>query len=578
MSDLAAHIEPVARYYWGEPNAKLSNATELRFGTRGSKSVNLEKGCWYDHENNCGGGVIDLIKANEPTSLNGNLSELVERKFGISMSQQDVCGARGSYEVATYDYCDADGSLVYQVVRYANPKGFRQRQPDGNGGWINNLKGADPLLYNLPEILKRKTETIYLVEGEKDADALMQCGLLATTNSGGANKWHSSLTEALRGREVVILPDNDDAGRKHAERLLSELDGVASSVVAKQLVDVPEKGDVSDFLVKNDVKALLSLPPLTRKALFPFVTVDDLLDMPPIEWLIDGVLPSRGVGFLAGNSGSYKTFCAIHLSLHVLAGRNVCGKTCTPRGDVLFCAHEGYFGLGSRIEAACKYHKVSSKGLLIGRGISLTSDEHLECLLADKPDAGLIIIDTMAKATAGLNENEASDMSLAISRAEKLADGLGCFVLLIDHTGKDAGRGIRGSSSKRANVDTTLMVSRQNKAVSIKVDKQKDGPDDFSLDFEVVDHQWLNPKTGEIDTKPVLQDRVQPLTAKEQVLWALRDNGPMEVKELRDELCNQDPSRSGYKPITYNSLKQALHILKQEKSIIKQGVNYELCL
>jgi len=167
-------------------------------------------------------------------------------------------------------------------------------------------------------------------------------------------------------------------------------------------------------------------------------------------------------------------------------------------------------------------------------------------------------------------------MSLAISRAEKLADGLGCFVLLIDHTGKDAGRGIRGSSSKRANVDTTLMVSRQNKAVSIKVDKQKDGPDDFSVDFEVVDHQWLNPKTGEIDTKPVLQDRVQPLTAKEQVLRALRDIGPMEVKELRDELCNQDPSRSGYKPITYNSLKQALHMLKQENSIIKQGVNYEL--
>ena len=65
MSDLGKHIEMVARYYLGEPNIKLSNASELRFGTQGSKSVNLDKGCWYDHENDVGGGVVSLVRHHE---------------------------------------------------------------------------------------------------------------------------------------------------------------------------------------------------------------------------------------------------------------------------------------------------------------------------------------------------------------------------------------------------------------------------------------------------------------------------------------------------------------------------------
>lgn len=128
---------------------------------------------------------------------------------------------------ATYDYRDAAGHLVYQVCRL-EPKSFRGRQPleGSDTEWQWNLDGVERLLYRLPYIVTSEAQTtIYVCEGEKDADNLVRLGFLATSNSGGASKWPASCNEYLRGRHVVILPDNDDPGRKHAEdvALLLEL-------------------------------------------------------------------------------------------------------------------------------------------------------------------------------------------------------------------------------------------------------------------------------------------------------------------------------------------------------------------
>ncbi len=84
--------------------------------------------------------------------------------------------------VAEYDYCDADGRLLFQVVRYA-PKGFQQRQPDGQGGWVWNVKGVWLVPYKLPSVLK--AEIIFVVESEKDVHSLEKIGIIATTNAGG---------------------------------------------------------------------------------------------------------------------------------------------------------------------------------------------------------------------------------------------------------------------------------------------------------------------------------------------------------------------------------------------------------
>ena len=105
------------------------------------------------------------------------------------------------------------------------------------------------VLYRLPELLAADpTQTVFVVEGEKDADRLAGLGLVATTNVGGAGKWKPEYSEALRGRNVVILRDNDEAGRLHAEKVSTDLQGVAASVKVLLLPDLPEKGDVSDWL------------------------------------------------------------------------------------------------------------------------------------------------------------------------------------------------------------------------------------------------------------------------------------------------------------------------------------------
>jgi hypothetical protein len=163
---------------------------------------------------------------------------------------------------ATYDYCDECGNVLFQTVRFV-PKDFRQRRPDGKGGWVWNLKGVPRVLYRLRELLKAPPDRpVFVVEGEKDVEALRALGLVATCNPMGAGKWRRGMNDyGLRDRSVYIIADNDDAGRGHAAEVLASLQGVARSAVVIELPGLPPKGDVSDWLniAGNDKEGLLSL-------------------------------------------------------------------------------------------------------------------------------------------------------------------------------------------------------------------------------------------------------------------------------------------------------------------------------
>lgn len=167
-------------------------------------------------------------------------------------------GRRSSGQIA-YAYRDEAGTLLFEVLRGADKK-FWQRRPDGNGGWIKSLNGVRRVLYRLPDLLARPGETVFVVEGEKDADALLHAGLLATTNSGGAGKWRDEYNTLLRDRDVVILPDNDAPGRQHSLQVARALQGIAKTIKIIALPGLPEKGDVSDWLAAGHmVPELLDL-------------------------------------------------------------------------------------------------------------------------------------------------------------------------------------------------------------------------------------------------------------------------------------------------------------------------------
>ena len=161
---------------------------------------------------------------------------------------------------AVYDYATADGTLLFQTVRYI-PKDFRQRRPDPAHPqkYIWNLNGIDLVLYRLPELHEAlcAEQTIYVVEGEKDADTLGTRGLAATCNPLGAGKWQDRYSETLRGAQVVILPDNDAPGRTHAQHVATSLAGKAASIKVLTLSGLPEKGDVSDWLTAGGTREAL---------------------------------------------------------------------------------------------------------------------------------------------------------------------------------------------------------------------------------------------------------------------------------------------------------------------------------
>ena len=156
-----------------------------------------------------------------------------------------------------YDYRDPDGVLRYQVVRRPGKK-FRQRRPDGAGGWLWNMQDMTALPYRLPEMVTgAPDETVWIPEGEKDCDNVAALGLVATCNHGGAGKWRAEISSWLADRDVVILPDNDEPGRKHARDVARKLAGVAVRVRVLELPGLPPKGDVSDWLAAGGTRERL---------------------------------------------------------------------------------------------------------------------------------------------------------------------------------------------------------------------------------------------------------------------------------------------------------------------------------
>ncbi len=170
-------------------------------------------------------------------------------------SVKDVCKALGITEaalfaksngrssepqiVATYDYRNESGELLYQAIRYS-PKTFKQRQPDGNGKWLWKMKGVRRVLYRLPELIAAdKAALIFIAEGEKDVDRLAEAGLVATCNVGGAGKWKPGYNEHLRDRRVCVIADRDKAGRDHAAYVAESLSRVAAGV---RVIELP--GDI----------------------------------------------------------------------------------------------------------------------------------------------------------------------------------------------------------------------------------------------------------------------------------------------------------------------------------------------
>ena len=207
---------------------------------------------WFDHLDG-----VDFIAA--CTTLAG------EPPPDAKPNGKDRAAEARKIVVAQFDYLDESGRLLFQVerVEYRNADGsfqmkdgkrkktFRQRRPDPErpAAWLYNVDGVSVVPYRLPELIEAiaAEHPVLIVEGEGKADLLWSWNVPATCCVGGAGKWRVEHAQYLRGADVVILPDNNAVGRKHADIVAASLQGVASSVRVLELPDLPAKGDIVDW-------------------------------------------------------------------------------------------------------------------------------------------------------------------------------------------------------------------------------------------------------------------------------------------------------------------------------------------
>jgi putative DNA primase/helicase len=244
--------------------------------TLGSFTVNDAKRIIHDFATGESWDVLSFIQQIKGCAFREAAEEL-GTIYNLSLPNRQANGLGKATHLGpiteTYEYQDESGYLLYQVLRYDHgepKKTFRQRRPNGKGGWTWNVNGVRKVPYRLPELLTLELKCIvFIVEGEKDVETLRKLSIPATTNVGGAGNWDPAINEYFRDRSVVILPDNDKPGRDHAAAVARNLNGVAETVrvvdIAAHWSECPVKGDVTDWIeAGGDLKDLKAWIKATR--------------------------------------------------------------------------------------------------------------------------------------------------------------------------------------------------------------------------------------------------------------------------------------------------------------------------
>jgi hypothetical protein len=373
--------------------------------------------------------------------------------------------------VKTYDYRDEAGDLLFQTVRY-DPKDFLQRQPDGKGGWRWNLRGVRRVLYNLPQIVTEPPDhPIFIVEGEKDADRLAEENILATTNPMGAGKWRDEYSQALAGRHVVILPDNDEPGVAHAGQVLQSLRGVAASVKVVPLPDLPPKGDVSDWLENGGTAMKLWQlveeanavgadepkseepppgPQQERQSGGLATTCLTSVHPEPIRWLVPGYFPLGKLILLAGDGGNGKSTLTLDLTADLSRALPCFGGDYEPvlPSETLLVSCEDDFGdtvVPRLLAAGADLSRVFRVDGVRGddgkvQPFCLSYYDAIERELEARPNVRLVVIDPAGAfiGRSGVDDHKDTELRTLLGPLSELAARRRVTIVLVKHLNKGA--------------------------------------------------------------------------------------------------------------------------------------------
>lgn len=371
---------------------------------------------------------------------------------------------------------------------YDNPAGTTYRYPGGRevtrryqGGKRSfPQRGAknDRSLFHADRL--GDATDVLVVEGEKDVLAAELVGAVAVSSAMGAGKAYLADWTPLKGRNVTVVADDDDVGRKHAADVVDLVReaGAASVRVVKAAVGK----DLADHIAADkglDELVSIEAPPRMAAAL---LSRDALKRLPDPEPLIDDVLDRGTVALLYGKWASGKSFIAQDWAACVATGKGWQGRP-VETARVLYVAAEGAFGMKGRLEAweAGWHRRIPDDALVIyPRPVNLTNSADTRDLaeLIEWGGFGFIVVDTLARCMVGADENSAKDCGEVVDALNRLREntpnGRG-VVLGVHHTGKD-GKTFRGSSVFEAGADTVYAVNVNSNGIHLEREKRKDGP------------------------------------------------------------------------------------------------------
>lgn len=270
----------------------------------------------------------------------------------------------------------------------------------------------------------------------------------------------------------------------------------------------------------------VTLAPARPEQRYKLRSADELLHAPPIAWRVKGVIPEQGIGAIFGPSGCGKSFVAIDLAMRIAKGGEWFGHR-VKRYPVLYVCLEGEAGLSVRVKAYSALNGPIPRGIdFIDQPLNLLNATDVRDLVAVITDRavphGVVIIDTLNRATPGADENSSVDTGHAIAAAKAIQAAIGGMVLLVHHTGKDASKGLRGHSSLHAALDAAIEVSRAGDSREWSVAKSKDGADGLGHQFRLEVVELGLDGDGDPITSCVVKVgesglKVKPLTAPQQI-------------------------------------------------------------
>jgi RecA-family ATPase len=390
-------------------------------------------------------------------------------------------------DVAAWEYTDADGTVLYRKVRMAlagGGKSYRFEHPDGRGGWKPKRGDAPQVPYRLPDLTAAPADAlIYMAEGEKQADKLAAWGFVATSSKD----WRSfDFSGYVKGRTVIILPDNDDEGARIAQTAKEAVERADGRAVVLDLPGLPHKGDVMDW--RGDAAELRRLTDVALRVPVETFPLIDLAawastDPEPRQWALDRLVPKGEVTLFTGPGGVGKSLFAQQLATCHAAGLPMLGVD-TAGGATLYLTAEdddrelhwrqAHISRALRAPIASlagKLHLTSLRGRLNNELATFDGEGRLRTAPAyallrgtiEATGAALVVLDNVAHLFAG-NENDRGQVTAFANLLNALCRDLGTTIILIGHPNK-AGDDYSGSTAWLNAVRSQVTLKRPEDAL-----------------------------------------------------------------------------------------------------------------